>query len=623
MNKGIIFTFLSYIASSFSGWFEDSVLEKIGTSVGRLWHRVSKNSFFVNWFSNSSGKCTFRDKSFVFRFVKSVFLFFRRVGTSVFPYVANSAIVSGFNRYFDGFFDVSVANYGIFGICFAAVYAVLSALGGGAVFGLLTVAVGTFSVLLIALNRSVAQLVSGSAVSKAVFKFLNIDIGNAKESIGVTAVSGTVAALLGAVSAFLSYKVGVIYGIGAVCGAVFVAAALYNYRLGVYAALVAFPFAPTMAIVGLMLLSLVSLVLRYICDGSFKFRRTTLDIPIAFFLAVMLVSSLTSFARASSIKIYMVYFVFISGYYVITNTFDSFKKIIPVLVLMLISALGVSAYGIYQHIFGFAEGTTWTDTDMFKDIATRVVSTFENPNVLGEYLLLLIPLGVSLFLTVRGGFSKVGHLAITAAMCVCMIYTYSRGNWIGLIFAAVLFVLFYDTRFVWLGVIAILLAPAMLSATVISRFTSIGDTKDTSTSYRVYVWLGTLAMLKDYWLCGIGPGSDAFNMIYPHYSYAGIVAPHSHNLYLQLLAEYGILGLLVFLVIVFAFYKAVISKITALGHGVKKAVITASAAGIFGFLVQGMFDNVWYNYRVFFMFFALLALTMAAVNAAKGGIVRD
>ena len=494
MNKGIIFTFLSYIASSFSGWFEDSVLGKIGTSVGRLWHRVSKNSFFVNWFSNSSGKCTFRDKSFVFRFVKSVFLFFRKVGTSVFPYVANSAIVSGFNRYFEGFFDVSVANYGIFGICFAAVYAVLSALGGGAVFGVLPVAVGIFSVLLIALNRSVAQLVSGSAVSKAVFKFLNIDIDDAEESIGVTAVSGTVAALLGAVSAFLSYKVGIIYGIGAVCGAVFVAAALYNYRLGVYAALVAFPFAPTMAIVGLMILSLVSLVLRYICDGSFRFRRTTLDIPIAFFLAVMLVSSFTSFARASSIKIYMVYFVLISGYYVITNTFD----------------------GIYQHIFGFAEGTTWTDTDMFKDIATRVVSTFENPNVLGEYLLLLIPLGVSLFLTVRGGFSKVGHLAITAAMCVCMIYTYSRGNWIGLIFAAVLFVLFYDTRFVWLGVIAILLAPAMLSATVISRFTSIGDTKDTSTSYRVYVWLGTLAMLKDYWLCGIGPGGDAFNMMYPH-----------------------------------------------------------------------------------------------------------
>ena len=41
---------------------------------------------------------------------------------------------------------------------------------------------------------------------------------------------------------------------------------------------------------------------------------------------------------------------------------------------------------------------------------------------------------------------------------------------------------------------------------MISRFTSIGDMTDGSTTYRVSIWLGTLDMLKHYWLCGIGPG---------------------------------------------------------------------------------------------------------------------
>ena len=123
-------------------------------------------------------------------------------------------------------------------------------------------------------------------------------------------------------------------------------------------------------------------------------------------------------------------------------------------------------------------------------------------------------------------------------------------------------------------------------------------------------------MLKDYWLCGIGLGTDAFNMIYPHYAYASIVAPHSHNLYLQLVVENGIIGLVAFLVIMIAYFRTVISTIIRQQRNLCKAIITALAAGLLGYLVQGLFDNVWYNYRVFYMFFAMLGLTMAAVNAS-------
>lgn len=71
----------------------------------------------------------------------------------------------------------------------------------------------------------------------------------------------------------------------------------------------------------------------------------------------------------------------------------------------------------------------------------------------------------------------------------------------------------------------------VLPDTVISRFTSIGNLEDTSTSYRVSIWMGTIAMLKDYWLCGIGPGTGAFNLVYPAYSYNAANAQHAHNLF--------------------------------------------------------------------------------------------
>lgn len=34
-------------------------------------------------------------------------------------------------------------------------------------------------------------------------------------------------------------------------------------------------------------------------------------------------------------------------------------------------------------------------------------------------------------------------------------------------------------------------------------------------NYRVNIWIGTMKMLKDFWFCGVGPGEDAFNTVYP------------------------------------------------------------------------------------------------------------
>ena len=96
----------------------------------------------------------------------------------------------------------------------------------------------------------------------------------------------------------------------------------------------------------------------------------------------------------------------------------------------------------------------------------------------------------------------------------------------------------------------------VLPDTITARFASIGNLGDASTSYRVYIWMGTLAMLKNYWLCGIGPGADAFNMVYPAYSYNGIIAPPlPQPVFCRLSATRGVAALGVFILLLFVFFR--------------------------------------------------------------------
>ena len=149
---------------------------------------------------------------------------------------------------------------------------------------------------------------------------------------------------------------------------------------------------------------------------------------------------------------------------------------------------------------------------------------------------------------------------------------------------------------------------------ILSRISSVGNLEDTSTSYRVYIWKGTLRMLKDYWTTGIGVGQGAYDKIYPGYSYSTIVAPHAHNLYLVILSEMGFLGLFGFAaLIIFLIKKLYVAQSNAESRDIKLISLSLMTA-MLGFLLQGMFDNVWYNYRVFLFFWMFVAFGSVVYN---------
>ena len=110
------------------------------------------------------------------------------------------------------------------------------------------------------------------------------------------------------------------------------------------------------------------------------------------------------------------------------------------------SLLIVSAIGVGQYAFGVAE-LRWVDASRFGDIGGRVTSIFSNPNILAVYLLLYFPFSLwATFLPENKGRMRVFYAITTVFCAMCILLTWSRGAWLGLLLDVFLFLVFYSRK---------------------------------------------------------------------------------------------------------------------------------------------------------------------------------
>ncbi|KXZ40512.1 O-antigen ligase [Alkalithermobacter thermoalcaliphilus JW-YL-7 = DSM 7308] len=399
------------------------------------------------------------------------------------------------------------------------------------------------------------------------------------------------------------------------------------HKIGILIAVFIAPFVSTSILTLLMILNLSCFIGKKIYDKDFNFEKTFLDKILLLFCISIIFSTAMSKNIISSLQVAVMYFCIIGFYFMCVNEIKTEKTLYLIVKVLVISALIVSLYGIYQKIAGVYTPESWVDKEMFSDIQTRVYSTFKNPNVLGEYLVLLIPVTVSLFWHYEKITYKIGVIVVALSMTLCLLYTYSRGAWLGLLLATLVFAVLINKRMLLIVGLMILILPFILPGSILNRFLSIGNISETSSSYRVLVWTSSLNMAKDYWISGIGMGIDTFTKVYPLYAAKGVYVLHAHNVYIQILIELGIVGLISFIGIIALFYKEMLNCINKKDKNLSKLIIGISS-GVAGFLFQGFVDNIWYNHRVSFIFWVLLSLgvisqrlsneTLESVNNDKG-----
>lgn len=486
---------------------------------------------------------------------------------------------------------------------------------------------GVFLLLSFPLMMTRETFATAVLKSRFMCTFLFDGLGIPRDSFSKTAVFpkrySTVTAI-GMILGALTYFVSPIYYVMGVVLLLLVALVFSYPELGVLAMIALVPLSalfahPSLVLLAVIVVTMISYFVKLI-RGKRVFKLRLIDFAILVFAVLVLAGGIISAGGEVSLASALLYVALMAGYFLTVNLIRTRVWVRRCVIAFLIFG-GLSAViGIAQIFTGSLE-LSWLDTELFSGIDVRITSTFENPNVYASYLLLLTPFAMA-FLVRKGSVRPKVALALGLILfAICLVETWSRGAWIGILVALLLFFLVYTRRsvpYLLLAGAAVPFAGLVLPENMISRFLSIGNLADSSTTYRISAWRGVARMLQEHWIGGIGVGEAAFSAVYPAFSYAGIQGiRHTHNLYLQIVTETGIMGLLVFSIVMLLFIQNCFCYIYRMRNEEETSLVTAGLVAIIAMLIMGMTDYVWYSYRVFLMFWLVIAIVNAYIRIGE------
>ncbi|MEK6693351.1 MAG: O-antigen ligase family protein [Nitrospirota bacterium] len=299
---------------------------------------------------------------------------------------------------------------------------------------------------------------------------------------------------------------------------------------------------------------------------------------------------------------YIEYFMI---FFIVANYVKDEEEIKRLGTAILITSFLISVYAIYQIPSG-----------------ERVTAPFEGryggePNTLGGYLVLMISITLGLALTLKEGLKRLLLVGLLLLQSVSLLYSLSRSSWLGLIpMYGILFVLSERKRdLLFGGIIALLLLVVLSPAVVSERYSStfqespgfertvrIGRlTFDPSASERITGFKDAIKAWKKKPVLGYGVTGKGF----------------IDGQYFRILVEVGLVGLAVFLWLVYTILKNLWLSFSASSDPYLRGLSLGLIAGTAGILVHSIGANSFIIVRIMEPYWLLVGLVFSAYRLNK------
>jgi putative inorganic carbon (hco3(-)) transporter len=381
---------------------------------------------------------------------------------------------------------------------------------------------------------------------------------------------------------------------------------------------------------------LIGLIIGFSLNKLINKDYINLRIIILFlpFLLIQVLSLTKAVDIGAGIKQFIRWFEFFIVFFITFNSFKTKDEFVKVLKYLIIAAIPISLYGIYQSLVGFggfmSELIPMSPEEMRLNMLfgtfIRAHSILVQANHLGAYLVLVIPLSFAISFALKG---KSNYFWIQSSLIfkhidkivrivffITLFLTMSRSSWIALISSFFIISIlswisrvietkeiekthsqgFFRSRKILMSTIIIITIMivfiAIMLPQILSRIGSFGNLEnDLASNKRIdFLKVGT-AIIRDNPILGVGIGN--------YTSISSKYAPkemdpigsriHLHNLYLQITVETGLIGLLAFMFYIFCIFTSMTKYLfesLLIENRLVKLVMIATLA----FLIQNFAD---------------------------------
>lgn len=215
--------------------------------------------------------------------------------------------------------------------------------------------------------------------------------------------------------------------------------------------------------------------------------------------------------------------------------------------VMVGAAFLIALHGIYQYIVAVPIPSNWTD-QAEQSVRTRVFSIFGSPNIMGDFMVMFAPMAAALAYRARSVKGKLFFWFVTFCMCFSCLFTMSRGAWMAMAVAVLVFSALVDRK-----LLLLILAAGLCSLSLPFVASRIGYLltpefiASTTNGGRASRWALALKYWSDSPLFGVGLGMFGGAVAMQHKIYSAVSYFYVDNYYLKILVEMGVVGLVAFL----------------------------------------------------------------------------